>query len=220
MDWLGRIRRQSQAHAPVAAEPEETPRSFVERGAPGIEALFADQREDGSHAVLDLGASAETKLRLYSRYARRIRFADLVSDPPLGSAWADALALLRPHPEQLFDLVLAWNLLDRLPPEERPPLVRRLAQLTTPNARLYLLVDGSGAPTAPPLRFSLLELDRVRQEAIGPPAPTHPQLLPAEVERLLAPFEVVRAFTLRLGLREYVAIKGGKALRGTPWRRK
>lgn len=220
MAWLSRLRRPSQANTPVAEEPGEPSRPSVERGAPGIAALFSDLREDGTHAVLDMGASAETKLRLYSRYARRIRFADLLSDPPRGSAWPGALEALQPHPQQLFDLVLAWNLLDRLPPAERPPLIRRLDQLTTADARIYLLVDASGEPTAPPLRFSLLELDRVSQEPVGPPTPCHAQLLPAEVERLLAPFEVVRAFTLRLGLREYVAMKGGKALRGTSWRRR
>jgi hypothetical protein len=218
VDWLGRIRRPGQATTP-AEEPEEAAQPPVDRAAPGIAALFADLREDGSHAVLDLGASARTKLGLYSRYARRIRFADLLSDPPRGPAWTEAFQGLRPHPQQLYDLVLAWNLLDRLPQEERPPLVRRLAQITTPDARLYLLVDASGEPTAPPLRFSLLDTETVRQEPIGPPAPTHPQLLPAEVERLLAPFEVVRAFTLRMNLREYVAMKGGKSVRGTPWRR-
>jgi hypothetical protein len=32
-----------------------------------------------------------------------------------------------------------------------------------------------------------------------------PELLPAEVERLVRPFSVTAAFTLRLGYREYVA---------------
>ncbi len=219
MDWLGRLRRPSQA-TPSAEEPPDTADPSVERAAPGISALFADLREDGSHAVLDLGGSAEAKLRLYSLFARRIRFADLLSNPPRGPEWAGAFQGLRPHPRQLYDLVLAWNLLDRLPREERPALIRRLAQITTPDARLYLLVDASGEPTTPPLRFTLLDLDTVRQEPAGPLAPAHPQLLPAEVGRLLAPFEVVRAFTLRMNLREYVAMKGGKAVRGSAWRRR
>ena len=103
--------------------------------------------------------------------------------------------------------MLAWNLLDHLAPEERPPLVDRLTQLTAPGARLYVVVDGSREPNTRPLRFTLLDADRVCQQAVGPPHPAQPQLLPAEVERLLAPFRVVRAFTLRLGLREYLAIR-------------
>jgi hypothetical protein len=207
VDWLRRIRGPPLREA-AATAPEETVRASIERAAPGVAALFAGVREDGSHAVLDLGAAAETTLGLYSGFARRIRFADLLTDPPHGEAWAAELRALPRHPDQPYDLVLAWNLLDYLAPEERPPLVERLTQLTASGARLYVLVDASGEPNTHPLRFNLLGVDRVGQQVVGPPRPAQPQLLPAEVERLLAPFQVVHAFTLRLGLREYVAVRG------------
>jgi hypothetical protein len=207
VDWLRRIRR--------TPAPEETVQAPIERAAPGIAALFAELSEDGSHAVLDFGAAAETSLRLYSRFARRIRFADLLTDPPHGEAWAAALRALPPHPDQPYDLVLAWNLLDRLAPEERPPLVERLTQLTAPGARLYVVVDASGEPNTQPVRFTLLDVDRVCQQAVGPPHPPQPQLLPAEVERLLAPFQVMHGFTLKLGLREYVAVRGESSASST-----
>jgi hypothetical protein len=47
----------------------------------------------------------------------------------------------------------------------------------------------------------------MRCEATGPARSTPPRLLPAQVERVLAPFKVVRAFTLKGGLREYVAVR-------------
>jgi len=203
VDWLRRIRRTSS--------PEETVQAPIERAAPGVAALFAGLSEDGSHAVLDFGAAAETNLRLYSRFARRIRFADLLTDPPHGDAWAAALRALPPHPDQPYDIVLVWNLLDRLAPEERPPLVERLTRLTASGARLYVVVDASSEPNTQPFRFTLLDVDRVSQQAVGPPHPPQPQLLPAEVERLLEPFRVVRGFTLRHGLREYLAIRGGSS---------
>ncbi len=116
-----------------------------------------------------------------------------------------------PNPHQPYDLVLAWNLLDRLSPEGKRLLIERLDTLTADGARLYVAVDASGSTETRPLRFKLLGVDRVRQEVAGPPEAAQAQLLPAQVERLLAPFEVVRAFTLRVGLREYVAVKGGEA---------
>jgi hypothetical protein len=192
----------SGGEATAEARPPE-----VERSAPGIAALFADLHEDGSHAVLDLGSAAEPTFELYSRFARRIRFADLLTAPMVGETWAAALPSLPPHSDQPYDLVLAWNLLDQLPPEERAPLVERLAHLTTPGARLYVLVDGSGEPTTQPLRFTIQGMDRVAQQAVGDPHPAGPELLPAEVGRLLRPFEVTHAFTLRLGYREYVAVR-------------
>ncbi|MFH1763795.1 MAG: hypothetical protein ABIF09_06355 [Gemmatimonadota bacterium] len=205
MDWLrrtGRVPPQEEEAAPEEAYPAP-----IERAAPGVSALLSGLREDGSHTVLDFGAAAETKLRLYSRFARRIRFADLLTHPPHGKAWAAALRALPQFPDQPYDLVLAWNLLDRLAPNERPPLVERLTQLTARRARLYVVVDGSEEPNTHPLRYTLPDVGRVGQQVVGPPYPAQPQLLPAEIERLLAPFRVERAFTLRLGLREYVAVR-------------
>lgn len=207
MNWLRRFRRGPPREA-APAPPRETAPSRVERAAPGIAALFSGVREDGSHAVLDVGSGSEKSFSFYGRYARQIRFADLLKGPPAqGGTWSAALKAMPPPPEGFYDIVMAWNLLDRLKPSARGVFVERLADVTTLGARLYVLVDASGEPTPRPLSFSLLSTDRVSQKPVGPPHPAYPQLLPAAVERLLQPFEVVQAFTLRRGLREYVAFR-------------
>jgi hypothetical protein len=206
VDWLRRGRR-TPPQEDTSGEPEEALPAPTERGAPGIAATFAGLKRDGGHAILDLGPAAGSNLRLYSGFARWIRIADLLTDPPCGDACAEAFRALPTLPERPYDLVLAWNLLDRLAPEERPLLIRRLAEVTAPGARLSVVVDASGDPVAYPLRFTLLDFDRVSQQAMGPPEPAQPQLMPGDVGRVLEPFEVVRAFTVRLGLREYVAVR-------------
>jgi hypothetical protein len=187
------------------------------RASPGLAAIFAGLGEDGSHGVLDLGPAVDANLRIYRRYARWVRFGSLLRDPPRGEAWARALCSIPPLPDRLYDVVMVWNLLDRLPPEDRPSLIARLSELTGPGARLFLLVDASGQTNTQPLRFTLQAVDHVVQEAVGPPEPAHPPLLPAAVERLLAPFQIAHAFTLRGGLREYVAHWPGGDPRATTW---
>lgn len=209
MDWLDRIRSVAGGR-PEQEEPEDPGPTPVVRAAPGIEELFRGLREDGSHAVLDLGSSEAARFRLYGRFARKIRFAELVPTPPRGAEWTTALRSLRPPSRQLFDVVLLWNVLDLLAPGERRSLIEKLTGLTSPGARLYAIVDSIEEPTIQPLRFTLLDLERVSQEPVGRPTEAPHRLLPAEVERLLKPFEVVRAYTLRMGLREYVTVKGGK----------
>lgn len=208
MRWfLGRGRTGARG-AKAAGEPEEeTSPPLVERSAPGIASLFSGLADGGSHGVLDLGPASESSFRLYSRFARRIRFADLLEAPLRGETWTEAMRVLPDSTEGPFDLVLAWNLLDRVPPELRLPVVGHLAKLTIPGARLYVLVDGSREPLAHPLRFTLPGTDRVCQQSLGEPHPAGKQLLPAEVKRLLQPFEVIHAFTLRDGHREYVAVR-------------
>lgn len=207
MSWLQRIRHAPPKDLEAVRKVEPAPAS-VERAAPGIAALFSGLEEDGNHAVLDLGPAAEAHLRIYGAFAHQIRFAEMVPRTPRGAAWTSALDALPPNPHHPYDLVLGWNILDRLGPDERPLLVEKLDALTAPGARLYIVVDASGENLIQTLHFKLLTTDRVAQRAVGPPEPSQGQLLPAQVERLLTPFEVMHAFTLRLGLREYVAVKG------------
>lgn len=161
MDWLRRVGRAS-LQEDSAEEPEKvgTPAPdppVVERAAPGITALFAGLKEDGSHAVLDLGPSAGSNFTQYSRFARRIRFADLLTAPTRGETWASALTSLPSAPEPPFDLVLAWNLLDRVQPKSRPLVVECLAKLTRPGSRLHVVVDVSGEPIVHPIPFVYLK---------------------------------------------------------------
>jgi hypothetical protein len=181
----------------------------VERATPGIAALLEGVSEDQSHAVLDLGPASHTSLRVYGRFAGRVRFADILEEiggaAGGGPGSTPAQELLPAQPERPYDLVFAWDLLDRLFPEDRPRVMRRLAEITAANAKLHVLVDSSDRPETDPLRFALVEADRLRYEPTGRPRPVKRRMLPAEVEQLLQPFKVVRAFTLKGGFRDYVA---------------
>jgi hypothetical protein len=204
VDWL---RRTGRNVPPAVAATDRSAPGPVERPAPGVAALFEGVGEDRRHAILDLGPAAASNFKVYSRFARWVRFADLLGAASSREGWAAARDALPLQPERPYDLVLGWDVLDRLPPEERPRLVERLVELTAPGARLYVVVESSPEPTAHLLRFELLDTDRMSYEATALARPVWPPLLPSKVERLLMPFQVRRAFTSRVGLREYVAVR-------------
>jgi len=202
--WLDRFTGEDAQVAETVSEPEAP--DALDRPSLGVKALFDGVELDAAHSVLDLGPSSESSFNVYGRYARRIRFADLLREErrrDLSRALDDSVP---PQPDRPYDLILAWDLLDRIPSESRAPLVARLAELSAPRARLHVLVDASDRITVQPYHFTLLDVDRVRYTPAGTERPAREGLLPAEVERLLAPFEVVRAFTSRSGMREYVGI--------------
>lgn len=183
MRWLDLARHRPLPH-PTPGEPEESADTPVVRASPGVAKLFDSLSQDGRHSVLDLGPAADRHLRLF-------------------------------NPRRPYDVVLAWDILDRLDPCERGALIERLTDVTAPRARLYAVVRSSGGATTRPFRSTLIHLDRVSQQVVGPvvdpvggpPEPAGDVLLPAHVERILAPFEVAHAFILTTGLREYVAVK-------------
>jgi hypothetical protein len=211
MNWLARLvgagRSQGTEKDPDAPETMER----QARPSLGVAAVFDVATPDGRHAVLDLGRASETGMEVYRRYARRIRFADLLPVDGAGTleeaTRASFEAAIPAQPDHPYDLVLAWDVFDRVAPEARAALVEVLADRCAAGARLHVVVDPSDTPTIARYRFTPLDVDRVRYEPAGEAPRTASPLLPAPVERLLDPFEVVRAFTLRSGLREYVAIR-------------
>lgn len=206
MSWLERIRQRSPEDD-SSSESGPSGSTPVERSSPALAVLFDRMHPDGRHSVLDLGVAGNRQLRLLGQFARRIRFAGLLPEPPRGEALTEALETLSPAPDHPYDVVLAWDIFDRLDADERQEVMERIRSTTVRGARLYAMVESSGAVTSRPVRLALVDLDRISQQPVGPVEPANPQLLPAHVERLLDPFEVINAFSLRIGLREYVAVK-------------
>lgn len=204
MAWFG---RQADPRPTGPQTQEDTPGSAVARAAPGLIELFEGLGPGGSHSVLDLGEGSSGNLRFYGHFARRIRFADLLGPLSAEAGWNAALDALPHDPEHPYDVVLAWNALDRMEREQRPRVIDRLVEITAPGARLYVLTDLSESPTTRPLRFALLDSGRVAQQPVGPEEAAYPPLLPAELERMLKPFEIEHSFVLRNGMREYVAMR-------------
>jgi len=213
MNWLARLVGAAEPAPTVegATSPDEEAAARQVRPSLGVGAVFDGVAPDRGHAVLDLGRAAEASFEVYGRYARRIRFADLLPTDGAGSlsaaTQASIDASIPAQPDHPYDLILAWDVLDRVAREGREPLVRALADRSCEGARLHIVVDPSEAPKTMRYRFTAVDVDRVRYEPTGEVVRAAPPLLPAEVERLLDPFEVVRAFTSRSGLREYVAIR-------------
>jgi hypothetical protein len=204
VNWL---RRGRQPSPPSGLEAREALPEVVEASAPGVALLLDGVRDDGSHAVLDLGPASSSSLAVYRRYSRRVRFADV---PGHAASWRGDLVAglaraLPAQPDQPYGLVFGWDTLDRLLPEYHAPLIDRLAGVTAPDARLHMVVWGE--TTERPHRFALLDLERMSYERGGPHRPAAPRLLPAQVAHLLEPFHVVRGITLKGGLREYVALR-------------
>jgi hypothetical protein len=207
--WLARIRGEAEGETRAVEDAGDAgASSVVERASPGLSALFGLMKADGRHSVLDLGEGNNRQMEALAPYARLIRFIGLVPGTGDAAAVADP-SVLPEHPEYPYDVVLAWGVLDRLGPETRLALIRRLTAITAPDARMYASVSGPGVTIVQPVRATLVGVGRVEEEPVGEPRPTGPQLLPAQVEKLLSPWTVSQAFSLRSGVREYVAKKGG-----------
>ena len=203
MNWLRKSEGVASSAAPA---PDRSVSGRVERVMPGIAALLEGVSADRSHAVLDLGPAADSSLQVYSRFARWVRFADILSPSPT-DPWSTALDSIPEQPQRPYDLVYGWDILDRVEPDDRALVIAKLAELTASDARLHLIVNAGREGIRYPLRFALLDSDRICYQQAGGAVAVASPLLPAELERVVAPFRVSRAFTTQIGLREYVAAR-------------
>lgn len=162
--------------------------------------------------VLDLGPASCRNLEHYSVFASVVRFADLraavvpsEAPDPDDRSFGEKLDVLLPLTDRAFDLVLAWDLLNYLDGDRAPRLVRHLAAVATPGARLHALVVTAQSLSAEPLSYQIVSAGEVTYGPGCRPVPA-PQLPPARVERWLEPFRVSRSVVLRHGVRELLAI--------------
>lgn len=213
MDWQRRIGWRSTSASDLATEAAG--RERPERNSPGLTEFFDKVSEDRSHAVLDLGAATESALQVYGRFARWVRFAGLLSPTSVTENWTGAAESIPPNPERSYDLLFIWDILDRLLPEERPALIARLAELSAPSARLFMIVGATDGRARPLRQFTLIAPDRMSYVETPVIHSVESPLLPAEVQRVLAPFEVSRAFSSDIGIREYVAVHRSGTFRPT-----
>ncbi len=182
----------------------------MEGALPGMSSLLSGLGPGEVRSVLDLGPASGPSLRVYSGFARWVRFANLPGRMGSGEGRDRMLGPLPSSPGPPYDLILAWNALDDLVPELQSQVVQRIVEVSAPSARLHALFDASGRRTASPMRFSLLDPGRMLLEPVGPPRPRGPQLLPGGVESILEPFHVLRGFSLKTGFREYLAVRRSK----------
>ena len=186
----------------------------VVRGSPGLAAFLAAVRATSGCRMLDLGPALPVNFAIYSTFARAVRFVDLlrgarelperVKQPPILTT--EAVTKLLAGLDAPYHGILLWDALDYLGINETRVLVERLARCSGPGTRLFALVSATHRMSSIPLRFEILDAERLAYRAVSSETCASPELPPAEVERRIAPFRAERVFLLRHGVREYVGV--------------
>jgi SAM-dependent methyltransferase len=103
-----------------------------------------------------------------------------------------------------FDAVLAWDLLNYLDRREVAALADQLNRYCRPGALLFALISILKQAPAQPVRFRILDHERLAYEVRGPALRPCPRYAPAELSELLRGFRLDRTFLMRHGVQEYL----------------
>lgn len=192
----------------VCNQPEE-------HDAPGLAEIFGSIDPERPCRILDLGPALRLNLELYSTVASKVRFADLFhGDSPTAMAdlendcFVHRLTRLLPIGDDLFDLILTWDLLNYFDHDQPSLLAGQLAAVAARGALLHAMVVTVDSMPAEPTRYELREPGLLAYLPTTTRSTAAPMPPPAQVERWLAPFRVERSIVLRHGVRESIGVYG------------
>ena len=212
MRWL-------QAGQPVVRRVPGTAAAH-EQSCPGLAFVLQRILKQGERPeVLDLGQfSRSAAIYLASRGAR-VCIENFEPPPPTprlkpGAQSIDKPAISIPQPDRKFDLVLAWEHADFVPPDRLGDFAAELSRMMLPGGWLLLFAEdgpgGRGSRPDQPGSYRLTADDRiVRSPTAGPERPrwAHPN---RAIERAVSPMKVHAIQLQRSRIREILVRKPEK----------
>ncbi len=180
------------------------------------------ERLDGDRkcGILDLGPAHGATVEFFSQYSCKLYVADLYRslqtyhvDPGIEPQDDDEAAaerarifdeLLPYDGDTRFDLVLAWDLLNYLEPEQIEVLSRRLARFSQHGTKLFAMVAIHQEIPARPCAFKILDTETLEYDALTHRTRAAPRHTEPALRRLMSGFDVESTCVLRNGLQEYV----------------
>jgi len=179
----------------------------------GLNALLGSVRGDRSYSILDLGPALEANVRFWSQFSCRLHIYDFYrsyrewksSVVPGEESEAAAFSSLLLFPEEtVFDIILAWDLLNYFDLPELEALVQRLSRWCRPGTLLFALISSLPSIPALPILFRILDREQMILEIPTRETRPCPRYEPRDIARLMAGFTVASSFLSRRGIREYV----------------
>lgn len=221
MSWFGSSgSRDKKKEHRQAVEPEpEIHRSLA------LAALFEEFRRGRKLQVLDLGQAIGSNIEFLSQFGCKIYIEDLfaaLSSRGVGGiggagsaegeeAGPQFFAEFLPGSEPMsFDVVLAWDTFNYLTRKELGYFMRHLSQFCHPGTVVFSLISILKQIPAQPIRFRILDEERLAYEVRTANLRPAPRFAPAEMNDLLRGFRVDRSFLLRHGIQEYLFVKEGE----------
>ena len=157
--------------------------------------------------ALDLGPAVPENFAFLAGAAGRIQILDALRDTLDPGFAIRSLKKLAPELEYTFHLVLMWDYLNYLTPDQSSNLVEAITPLCRPDARCLAIVYSAETMPARPVKYRVADRGNLIYERSTTDLIGAPQLTPAAVEAVLDGFSIEHAFVLRNGVREYVAVR-------------
>ena len=172
------------------------------------------ESEDVTLRVLDLGPARSANLEFFSRYGGQLTVADFYNGLRAARAAttsededrkAKAFAELLPFDKSArFDLILAWDLLNYLTPQEHHLLMASLEPFCLSGTGILAFVSTQKEMPPAPSAYSIRDADTLIYEEREGRARPCPRYLEGDLLKRMQGLTVENRYQLRNGMLEYV----------------
>lgn len=191
-----RFRRQHEVLFP--------PGSYQSVGVRSIEEVLTSKHRP---RVLDLGPARAGTVEFLNRFRPRIQIEDLTHTLLSPAAANDPLRDLSfPDGERTFDLILLWDLVNYLSPDQTKDLSQRIAAVSTPDTVLYAQIWTTPAMPNEPQRIHIADGGTIVHTPRSARTRPAQRITKRRLHELLPEFEFARSFLTRSGMEEYLFV--------------
>ena len=189
--------------------------TIASRQSRGLEQFFACIRDQTGLTILDLGGASQANVSFITSLGHKLYSEDFLRSmqETFGEDDADQsnpgrieyfLRQSLDYPEETFDGVLVWDVLEYMGPPLLAAVIDRLSRITRPGS--YMLAffhSDERATTAPFYAFRIQDFNQIQVSATGSRKPA--QLFNNRtLEKLFQKFDSVKFFLTRENLREVI----------------
>jgi succinate dehydrogenase flavin-adding protein (antitoxin of CptAB toxin-antitoxin module) len=199
----------------ILSDPRETGVSPGVCKSLGLHALLDRVRDDRNYSILDLGPALEANVRFWSQFSCSLNIRDFYRSfreqqaavvPEEESEETTFSALLDFSDEEVFDIILAWDLFNYFNLRELEALVQRLSWWCRRGTRLFALISSLPKISVSPMVFRILNCEQMIYEIPTQAKRLCPRHLPRDIAKSMGRFKVSRSFLSRRGIQEYVFV--------------
>ncbi len=201
----------SSPQEPARFSPSET--GATRSSTLALRYLLGQFQDDRRSRVLDLGPAIGANVSFFRSYQCQLYIADfhrvlaanqngfLHDSETLETRLAKELDATE---DTLYDLILGWDLLNYLTPEQLEVLDHRLADLCHPKGLVFFLISTLPQLPIQPMRFTVVDTETLEYDNGSTATRPCPLYREPDLERYLPTFIVETSFLLRNGMQEYV----------------
>ncbi len=199
--------------APAAARTAET---VSTRPSRGLEEFFAYIRDQAGLSILDLSGACQANVSFITNLGHKLYSVDFLRAMAEGFGSEDGTDQSNPgridyflrqnleYPEDTFDGVLVWDVLEYMSPALLAATIDRLYRVTRPKS--YLLAFFHAEARTTPVSYYTFRIQDFKTLQVGERGSRRPVQLfnNRSLERLFQHFESVKFFLTREHLREVI----------------